>query len=86
MLESLPLAHVTWVITTLPEWQVNRGLLHALEAAGYRGCIAAVVRDEGHEQAMRLAGIERIINPFFDTTDQAAEAFARDLQRPEQNP
>jgi Kef-type K+ transport system membrane component KefB len=86
LLESLPLAHVTWVITTLPEWQVNRGLLHALEAAGYRGCIAAVVRDEGHEQAMRLAGIERIINPFFDTTDQAAEAFARDLQRPEQNP
>ncbi|MEW6727993.1 MAG: cation:proton antiporter family protein [Pseudomonadota bacterium] len=85
-LESLPLAHATWVITTLPEWQVNRGLLHALEAAGYRGSIAGVVRDERHEQALRQAGVERIINPFLDATDHAAEAFARDLQIPEQNP
>ncbi|MEO1752291.1 cation:proton antiporter family protein [Thiofaba sp. EF100] len=85
-LESLPLAHATWVITTLPEWQVNRGLLHALEAAGYRGSIAGVVRDERHEQAMRQAGVERIINPFLDATDHAAEAFARNLQIPEQNP
>ncbi|MFZ5537756.1 MAG: cation:proton antiporter [Pseudomonadota bacterium] len=85
-LESLPLAHAAWVITTLPEWQVNRGLLHALEAAGYRGSIAGVVRDERHEQALRQAGVERIINPFLDATDHAAEAFARDLQIPEQNP
>ncbi len=85
-LESLPLAHAAWVITTLPEWQVNRGLLHALEAAGYPGRIAAVVRDESHEHAMRQAGVERIINPFLDATDHAAESFARNLQIPEQNP
>jgi voltage-gated potassium channel Kch len=76
LLESLPLADVPWVITTLPAWESNRALLHALRHAGYDGDVAAVVRDAAHGEAMDAAGVARVLNPFIDAADHAAEQFA----------
>ncbi len=74
-IESLPVTELRWVVTTLPQWEDNRALFHALQDAGFSGHIAGVVRDELHEGAMRSAGIDMVINPF----NNAAEQTAREL-------
>ena len=82
-LESLPLRQVRWVITTLPQWESNRALLHALDAAGYDGHIVAAARDAPHGQALEQAGIEQVLNPFDDAADQAARRLAERIHAPE---
>ncbi len=83
-LESLPLAEARWVITTFPQWESNRALLHALQAAGYRGHIAGAVRDTAHGLALAKAGIDRVLNPFEDAADRAAQTLAAEIRPQEQ--
>ncbi|MDO9568571.1 MAG: cation:proton antiporter [Hydrogenophaga sp.] len=85
-LESLPLKHARWVITSFPQWESNRALLHALQAARYSGEIAGVVRDAAHGRAMGEAGIQRIFSPFDDAADHAAERLAHDIRNKEHAP
>ena len=84
-LESLPLAEARWVVTTFPQWESNRALLHALKAAGYRGHIAGAVRDQAHGRALAQAGIDRVLNPFEDAADRAAQTLAAEI-RPQEQP
>jgi hypothetical protein len=77
--ESLPLGCTQWVVTSLPDWDSNRALLHALEQAGYRGQIAAMVRDEHHGHALRAAGVTQVFNPFTDAADFAARRFVEEF-------
>ncbi len=78
-LESLPLQHARWVITTFPQWESNRAFLSALKEAGFRGRIAGVVRDEIHGKALDEAGVARVLNPFNDAADYAARTFAAEI-------
>ena len=78
-LESLPLQHAGWVITTFPQWESNRAFLSALKEAGFRGRIAGVVRDEIHGKALDEAGVARVLNPFNDAADYAARTFAAEI-------
>lgn len=79
-LETLPLANASWVVTTLPDWSGNKTLLHALKMTGYRGEIVGVVRNGSHEQALHQAGVARVINPFNDAADHAAEVLTREVR------
>ncbi len=79
-LESLPLERTRWVITTLPQWDQNRALLHALRAAGYRGRIALVRRDPGAPRQVGELPIDLELNPFDDAADHAARVFASRLR------
>ncbi len=78
-LDTLPLAEVAWVVTTLPQWESNRAFLHALKEAGYDGKVAGVVRDDAHGEALARLGVARVLNPFNDAADHAARAFAEEL-------
>jgi len=80
-LESLPISRLRWVVTTLPQWEDNRALFHALHEFGFEGHIAGVVRDELHEGAMRSAGIEMVINPFNDVAEQTANDLINELAK-----
>lgn len=73
--ESLPLAQVRWVVSTLPDYASNRALLHALGEQHFDGHIAIVARDE--DEAARLAHLDRVevLHPF----NQAADFAALDL-------
>lgn len=79
--ESLPLAHASWVVTTFPQWSSNKALLHGLEAAGFRGRVAGAVRDETHRQVLARAKVARIFQPFDDAADHAARSLAQDIRR-----
>ncbi|MDP3347062.1 MAG: cation:proton antiporter [Hydrogenophaga sp.] len=85
-LESLPLKQARWVITSFPQWESNRALLHALQSARYNGQVAGVVRDAAHGRLMAEAGIQRIFNPFDDAADHAAERLAQDIRHKEHAP
>ncbi len=80
-LETLPLAEIPWVVSTLPLWESNRALLHALQAAGFGGRVAGVVRDPAHAAALERAGVARTLKPFEDAADHAARLFAAELTR-----
>ncbi len=82
-LESLPLRHAGLAITTLPQWESNRALLHALRAVGYGGQIAGAVRDAAHGRALAEAGVNRVLNPFDDAADHAAAGLAQTILNPE---
>jgi voltage-gated potassium channel Kch len=76
---SLPLAEARWVISTVPAWPANRALLHALEAAPYRGAVLAVARDAEQARALAKAGVRRIASPFDDAADHAAAELAAEI-------
>jgi len=84
--ETLPLAQARWVITTFPQWESNRALLHALQAAHFKGRIAGAVRDAAHGRALAAAGVQRILNPFDDAADHAAQSLAATLRETETPP
>jgi Kef-type K+ transport system membrane component KefB len=79
-LETLPLRQASWVITTFPQWESNRTLLHALRAMDYRGRVVGAVRDAAHAHALAQAGVDGIFNPFDDAADHAAAQLARDIR------
>lgn len=85
-LETLPLRQVRWVITTFPQWESNRALLHALRSVHYRGHVVGAVRDAAHGRALADAGVERVLNPFDDAADHAAAHLARDIRDRETPP
>ncbi len=78
-LETLPLRQARWVITTFPQWESNRALLHALKAADYRGEIVGAVRDAAHGRALAEAGVTRVFSPFDDAADHAAARLAHEI-------
>ncbi|MBA4341642.1 MAG: sodium:proton exchanger [Methylibium sp.] len=82
-LETLPLRQARWVITTFPQWESNRALLHALSAVHYRGQVVGAVRDAAHGRALTEAGVGRVLNPFDDAADHAAAHLARAIREQE---
>ena len=85
-LETLPLARLRWVVTTFPQWESNRALLHALKVARFEGEVVAAVRDAAHGRALREAGVQQILNPFDDAADFAAEHLANTIRMKEHKP
>jgi Kef-type K+ transport system membrane component KefB len=73
--ETLPLAGVPWVISTLPDRASNQALLSGLAEHHYSGQIAIVARDEADAASLRTLGQAEIIVPF----NQAADFAALDL-------
>ncbi|MBZ0069543.1 MAG: cation:proton antiporter [Thiobacillus sp.] len=74
-IETLPLADVPWVVSTLPDRSSNHALLNALSEHHYSGQIAIVARDEADAASLRTLGRVEIILPF----NQAADFAALDL-------
>jgi Kef-type K+ transport system membrane component KefB len=85
-LESLPLAAVRCVITTLPQPEASRALLHALQSARYTGAVAGAARDAVHARLLAAAGVAPVFNPFDDAADHAAQQLAHLLRQPETRP
>jgi hypothetical protein len=85
-LQTLPLAQARWIVTTFPQLESNRALLHALAEAGFRGPLAAAVRDAAHGRALAAAGVPWILNPFDDAADHAARRLAQALRAPPSTP
>ncbi|MDP1613433.1 MAG: hypothetical protein Q8M11_20425, partial [Sulfuritalea sp.] len=82
-LDSLPLAHTSWVVSTLPDMASNRGLLQALREHHYPGEVAIVAREEFEGVALKQLGTPTILYPMRNAVDYAVEAIT-DLIRPQE--
>jgi len=76
---TLPLAGVPWVVSTLPDLESIRALLHALEASGFSGQIAVVARDEQQGQALAEQPRVTVLYPFRDAVDYVGEHLGRQI-------
>lgn len=72
-LESMPLDHTPWVVSTLPDLASNRQLLHALTQRGYGGDLAIVARDDAMGAALKSAGVRIVLYPVRDAVDYAVQ-------------
>lgn len=69
----LPLERSSWVISTIPQLDVNLSLLDALQTIGYKGRKASVAHTEYEAQRLREKGADLILSPFIDAAKEAAE-------------
>jgi Kef-type K+ transport system membrane component KefB len=74
--EGLPLDGVPWVISTLPDLESNRALLHALRERAYGGEVAIVARDEAQGSALKRLGAPTVLYPLRDAVDFTVEHLA----------
>jgi Kef-type K+ transport system membrane component KefB len=79
-LESLPMAHTRWVVSTLPTREANLALLHSLKESGFEGRIAVAVRDDQPHEELKRLGVAVLFTPFDDAAAHAAETLLLDLQ------
>jgi Kef-type K+ transport system membrane component KefB len=76
--QTLPLAQVRWVVSTLLQSDINLTLIHALREQGYRGAIAVAAHGAVDAREFHHAGV-RVLQPFRDAADFAAEQLAESL-------
>ncbi len=79
ILEHLPLNDAQWVISTLYNSKVNLHLLRGLANYNYTGKTAMTVHNESDGELLKQAGVDRILYPFHNAADYAADITAQSM-------
>jgi Kef-type K+ transport system membrane component KefB len=69
----LPLSSAQWLISTLPQLDVNLALLDAVKRYGYSGSKAFTSHTDYDTRQLEKAGVNLILLPFIDASKEAAE-------------
>lgn len=77
--ETLPLSRARWVVSTLPQIEINLALLDALRRHGFEGRIAMAAHSERDAGRLAQAGVNKVLMPFDDAADFAANTIAKEL-------
>ncbi len=72
-LETIPLQHAGWVVSTAHERSVNLALVAALRHHGFRGRTAVRVNRPEDAEVLLRAGADVILSPFADGAKKAVE-------------
>ncbi len=81
--ESLPLKHVDWIVSTLPDIATNQSLMHALKENQYHGKIVALAREESENQTLKKMGVDIVLYPLLDTVSFAVERLNKEIIKKE---
>jgi len=73
--EPLPLNQAQWVVSTIPQLDVNLALLDALRHYGYSGQKAVTVHSSSDAEILRESGADVILSPFADAAKEAADVM-----------
>lgn len=73
---ALPLGQSKWVVSTIPQMDINLALLDSMKHYGYQGQIAFVAHSDQDAAILREAGADLILYPFVDAAKEAAERIA----------
>jgi Kef-type K+ transport system membrane component KefB len=68
---TLPLYQTRWVISTMPERQINLTLFQALRNHGYRGQVALAAHTQLDADNLRAANVDLVLMPFADAAERA---------------
>jgi Kef-type K+ transport system membrane component KefB len=80
---TLPLAAASWVVSTLPEADVNLALPEALRAHGFNGRMALALRGDADEAVFTTRGVDHVFRPYDDAAGFAAREIGQSMQRHE---
>jgi Kef-type K+ transport system membrane component KefB len=72
---TLPLNQAQWVVSTIPQLDVNLALLDALRHYGYSGQKAVTVHSSSDAEILRESGADLILSPFADAAKGAADVM-----------
>ena len=72
---TLPLNQAQWVVSTIPQIDVNLALLDALHHYGYSGQKAVTVHSSSDAEILRESGADVILSPFADAAKEAADVM-----------
>lgn len=81
-LESLPLQHNTWLVSTLPDLSANQDLLRCLQDLTFQGQIAVVVRHEHEREQLQQYDRLTLLYPMRNAIDYAVEVICQMIARP----
>jgi Kef-type K+ transport system membrane component KefB/Trk K+ transport system NAD-binding subunit len=76
LFEHLPLQNARWVMSAMPDLEVNLLLLKAVRDRGFGGRVVLSARNEQDAGMMERAGADLVLRPFVDAAEQAAEALS----------
>ncbi len=85
LVATMPLASACWVVSTLPEQDVNAMLLQALHEHGFNGRVAITLR-RGEDDGLLPQGIDCVFRPYDDAAGFAAEKIAQLIDPTQQAP
>lgn len=78
-LDTLPLNSVSWIVCTARERDISLSLLKTLHDSGYRGKTAVTASTASDALALEQAGADRVLRPFLDAAQQAADRLLADI-------
>lgn len=76
---SLPLSSADVVVSTVPSLDINKAIVHGLQAARFKGRFVATAHDESEIELLKAAGAYHVLMPFMDAAEQAVETVASDV-------
>jgi Kef-type K+ transport system membrane component KefB/Trk K+ transport system NAD-binding subunit len=81
LFDHVPLEGITWVVSTPPDLDTSRELIHHLRERGFRGKVAVACRTADDGDILRLAGADVLLRPYADAAEQAADAITTPLDK-----
>jgi Trk K+ transport system NAD-binding subunit len=81
LFEHLPLTDGTWVVSTAPDLETSRMLLHHLRERGLRVRVAVACRTADEGDVLRLEGADVLLRPYADAAEQAADAITTSMDK-----
>lgn len=81
LVETLPLASASWVVSTIGDLNLNLSLYKALRQHGYQGKVAMAAHLTGDAGRLKRAGVTRVLQPFEDAADFAAKTLFENSQK-----
>jgi Kef-type K+ transport system membrane component KefB len=73
---ALPLTQSQWLISTIPQLDINLALLDSLEYHGYHGHKAFTAHTSYDAERLKQKGIDLILTPYVDGAKEAADRIA----------
>jgi len=70
---TLPLNQAHWVVSTIPQLDINLALLDTLHHYGYSGQKAVTAHSNRDAEILRESGADLILSPFADAAKEAAD-------------
>jgi Kef-type K+ transport system membrane component KefB/uncharacterized UPF0146 family protein len=70
---TLPLNQAQWVVSTIPQIDVNLALLDALHHYGYSGQKVVTTHSKSDAEILKESGADLILSPFADAAKEAAD-------------
>ncbi len=81
-IDSLPLNHVKWVVSTARERDINISLIKTLKREGYAGRVALTAGNARDAEVLQESGADLVLRPFADASAKAVDWILEDQDQP----